>query len=91
MICSGSTGAGYVNSALFTHGGLEFWLAVAMVLFAVGLAEWFAGSAFAALTFWGVHLLTLVLESLVVLPMKLIGLGIGAQILELRDVGPSAG
>ncbi|MBF6600521.1 MAG: hypothetical protein IVW36_08430 [Dehalococcoidia bacterium] len=80
------------NSALFTRGGVEFWAAVAMVLLAVGIAEWFAGTAFAALTFWGVHLLTLVVESvLVALPLKLAGVAIGAQIVELRDVGPSAG
>ena len=80
------------NSALFTHGELEFWAAVAMVLFAVGIAEWFTGTAFAAVTFWGVHLLTLIVESVfVALPLKLAGLAIGAQILDLRDVGPSAG
>jgi hypothetical protein len=81
-----------VNSALFTHGELEFWVAVAMVLVAVGVAEWFAGTAFAAITFWGVHVATLVVESLLVaLPMKLAGLALGAQIVGLRDVGPSAG
>ncbi|HEY7801191.1 MAG TPA: hypothetical protein VIE40_00825 [Dehalococcoidia bacterium] len=80
------------NSALFTHGELEFWAAVAMVLFAVGIAEWFTGTAFAAVTFWGVHLATLIVESVfVALPLKLAGLAIGAQILDLRDVGPSAG
>jgi hypothetical protein len=80
-----------INSALFTHGGLEFWGAALMIVLAVGVAEWFAGTAFATATFWGVHVATLILESALALPMKLGGLGIGEQILDVRDVGPSAG
>lgn len=80
------------SSALFTHGPLEFWAAVLMILFAVGVVERVAGTAIAAITFWGVHLLTLIAESVfVALPLKLAGLDVGAQIASLRDVGPSAG
>ena len=80
------------SSALFTHGPLEFWVAVLMIVVVVGLIERLAGTIVAALTFWGVHLLTLIAESLfVALPLKFAGLHIGAQIASVRDVGPSAG
>jgi hypothetical protein len=54
------------TSALVTSGGRVFWEALGMVAFAVGLAEWLTDPLRAALTFWGVHLSTLVIESLIV-------------------------
>ena len=80
------------TSALVTSGGVVFWEALFFVIFAVGLAEWLTGWKRVAATFWGIHLLALVLLSLI------ISLGIhqlrdlGLEAAEIaRDVGPSAG
>lgn len=80
------------SSALVTSGGIVFWEALFFVAFAVGLAEWMTGWKRTAATFWGVHLLALILLSLI------ISLGIhqlrnfGLEAAEVaRDVGPSAG
>ena len=80
------------SSALVTSGGIVFWEALFFVAFAVGLAEWLTGWKRTAATFWGVHILALILLSLI------ISLGIhqlrdfGLEATEIaRDVGPSAG
>lgn len=80
------------TSALVTSGGKVFWQALFFVAFAVGAAEWLAGSKRTAATFWGVHLLTLVLLSLIVsLTLdQLRNFGLEASEVA-RDVGPSAG
>jgi hypothetical protein len=80
------------TSALVTSGGRVFWQALLLVGLFVGLAEWIAGTKRAGLTFWGVHLLTLVLLSLIVsLALhQLRDFGLAASKIE-RDVGPSAG
>ncbi len=81
-----------ITSAFFTHGGSEFWLAVTMIALAVGVSEWFGGTRRIVATFWGVHLITLIAEALLIaLPLKFAGAQIGAQLSHLRDVGPSAG
>jgi len=81
-----------VTSALVTSGGRVFWEALGMVAFAVGLSEWLAGSRRAALTFWGVHFATLLIESFVIaLPLHWAGTTFGSLIALSRDVGPSAG
>jgi len=80
------------TSALVTSGGRVFWEALGMVTFAVGLSEWLTGSRRAALTFWGMHFSTLLIESLVVaLPMHWFGMTLGSLVALSRDVGPSAG
>lgn len=80
------------TSAVVTNGGAVFWQALGMTAFAVGLAEWRTSSWRAALTFWGVHLLTLLLMSLVIaLPLHWSGVSIGSLVALSRDVGPSAG
>lgn len=80
------------TSALVTSGGRVFWEALGMIAFAVGLAEWLTGPLRAALTFWGVHLSTLVIESLVVVfPLHFLGMMLGSLVALSRDVGPSAG
>lgn len=80
------------TSAVVTSGGVVFWEALAMVAFAVGLAEWRTSSRRAALTFWGVHLLTLILASFTVsLPLHWSGVLMGSLVALSRDVGPSAG
>jgi len=81
-----------LTSALVTSGGRIFWEALGMVAFAVGLSEWLTGSRRAALTFWGVHLSTLLIESLfVALPLHWAGTTFGSLIALTRDIGPSAG
>jgi len=81
-----------ITSALVTSGGRVFWEALGMVTFAVGLSEWLTDSRRAALTFWGVHFSTLLIESLVItLPLHLAGTTIGSLVAISRDVGPSAG
>jgi hypothetical protein len=81
-----------ISSAFFTHGRWEFWIAVVMISLALGVAEWATGTVWAFVTFWGVHLATLLSESLLIaLPLKLAGVPIGAQLSDVRDVGPSAG
>jgi hypothetical protein len=80
------------TSALVTSGGAVFWEALFFVVFAVGLAEWMTGWRRAAATFWGVHLLALILLSLIVsLAIHQLH-DIGLEATEVaRDVGPSAG
>ena len=80
------------TSALVTLGGKVFWVAILMVAVIVGLAEWMTGWRRTAATFWGVHLLALVLLSLIV-SLSLHQLSaFGFEVSEVeRDVGPSAG
>lgn len=80
------------SSALVTSGGIVFWQAFFFVIFAVGLAEWLTGWERAAITFWGVHLLVLVLISLIIslAVHQLRDFGLNAAE-TARDVGPSAG
>lgn len=80
------------TSALVTGGGWVFWEALGMVAFAVGWSEWLTSPRRATLTFWGVHLSTLMIESLAVaLPLHLAGVTFGSLVAFSRDVGPSAG
>jgi len=81
-----------ITSALVTVGGKVFWEALFFVAFAVGLAEWMTGWKRAAATFWGVHMLALILFSLIVslLLHQLRAFGLEATE-AARDVGPSAG
>ena len=79
-------------SALVTSGGSIFWLALVMVGFTSGVAEWMTGSWRATVAFWGVHLVTLVLESLMfLLPLRQLGFIQARALFFSRDVGPSAG
>jgi hypothetical protein len=81
-----------VLSALVTDGGSIFWIALAFVGFTSGVAEWKTSSWRAALTFWGVHLVTLVIESLLFLsPLRQLGFLQARALFFSRDVGPSAG
>ena len=51
------------TSALVTGGGASFWIALAMVGLTVGAAERRRGTWQATVAFWGVHLVTIVLQS----------------------------
>lgn len=80
------------TSALVTAGGPVFWEILRLTAFGVGLSEWLTGTRRAALTFWGIHSTTLVLELLVcALPLQSIGMKFGSLVALSRDVGPSAG
>jgi hypothetical protein len=81
-----------ITSALVTDGGGAFWQALGLVALTVGAAEWLAGTRRAALTFWGVHLATLLVQSLLIaVPLHALGSSLGAALYPARDVGPSAG
>ncbi len=81
-----------VLSAVVTSGGIIFWFALGMVAITSGVAEWKRGSWRAAFTFWGVHMVTLILESLLfLLPLQQLGFTQARAQFYSRDVGPSAG
>jgi hypothetical protein len=81
-----------IFSALVTSGGITFWLALMMVAFTSGVAEVMSGTWRAVLAFWGVHLVTLVLEALIfTLPLHQLGFIQARGTFFSRDVGPSAG
>lgn len=81
-----------LTAALVTLGGGVFWQAIGMVTLAVGLAEYLAGSRRTFATFWGVHVVTLLAEGVVVGPLLHWFIFDGKSLLLLaRDVGPSAG
>jgi hypothetical protein len=81
-----------IASALVTSGGVAFWAGLGFVAMTTGAAEWMTGTRRAALTFWGVHLVTLLVESLLIaLPLHTLGFELGTALYLARDVGPSAG
>ena len=80
------------TSAFVTSGNLVFWEALFLVALFVGTAEWMSGWKQTAATFWGVHLFSLVLFSLIMAIMAHQFRYIGLEASEIaRDVGPSAG
>jgi len=81
-----------VTSVLVTVGGRVFWEAVLMIALATGSSEWMLGSLRAIIGFWGVHLVTLLIVSLLLAyPLHWAGFSIGSALVVARDVGPSAG
>jgi len=81
-----------ILSALVTNGGLIFWFALLMVTLTSGVIEWLDKSGRATVAFWGVHLVSLMLESLIfLLPLSQLGLAQASLSFSSRDVGPSAG
>ena len=81
-----------LTSAFLTLGGWSFYGALAMIAVCVGLAEKRVGTWRTVLAFWGIHLATLLIQSLL--------LAISARHLDVlwikllqieHDVGPSAG
>ncbi len=64
------------TSVFFTAGGPMFYMSLAMLVAAVGWTEWFYGTGKALVVFWGVHLLTLLVGSLVIsLPLSALDWG----------------
>jgi hypothetical protein len=81
-----------ILSAFVTSGGVTFWFALGMVTFTSGVAEWKTRTLRTALTFWGVHIITLVLEGLIFsLPIRQLGFTQERALFFSRNVGPSAG
>jgi hypothetical protein len=81
-----------ILSAFVTSGRVTFWFALGMVALTSGVAEWKTGTLRVALTFWGVHLVTLVLEGLIFsFPMRQLGFEQAHALFFSRNVGPSAG
>lgn len=79
-------------SALMTDGKKAFCLALLMVGVSSGILEFLRGSVYAAAVFWGVHTVTLIVVSLViVLPMHRLKIASGEALSTAKDVGPSAG
>ena len=81
-----------LTSAFLTLGGWSFYGALAMIAVSVGLAEKRVGTWRTGMAFWGIHLATLLIQSLL--------LAISARHLDVlwikllqieHDVGPSAG
>lgn len=80
------------TSLLFTAGGWRFYTSLVMLTFAVGWAEFAFGTRGAALTFFGVHLATLLIMAVVVAwSLSWLETEHGRLLLDARDVGPSAG
>ncbi len=80
------------SSAVVTSGGTVFWQALLLMAVAVGLAEYITGWKRTAATFWGVHVLALILLSIIVSSLAHQLREIGLHATEVaRDVGPSAG
>jgi len=80
-----------VTSALVTHGGATFWTALALVVAMVGAAEWRTGTRRVSVTFWGGHIVTLVVMASVAYLHTNIDPETAGLWSEVRDVGPSAG
>jgi hypothetical protein len=80
------------TSALVTHGQQTFWGAWLIIAGVVGSAEWRTSSRRAAVTFWGVHLVVLLLLSIgLATPLRWLNTEQAKALAVARDVGPSAG
>jgi hypothetical protein len=81
-----------ITSALITSGGVVFWEAMGMIALAVGLSELRFGWRPTAVTFWGVHLITLFGTSLLIIIFRRVNSDpLTMALASGRDVGPSAG
>lgn len=79
------------SSLFVTTDPAVFMLAFAMIAISAGLAEAKTSSLRTALTFFGVHSLSLIGVSLIALPLHWLNIAEGTLIALSRDVGPSAG
>jgi membrane associated rhomboid family serine protease len=80
------------TSVFLTHGGTAFYLSLAMLAACVGLAEKRVGTWKAMLAFWGIHLATLLVQSLLLaIPLGRLNLFWFKLLAIEHDVGPSAG
>lgn len=75
-----------------THGGRAFYQSLAMLAVCVGWCEKRVGTWKTLLAFWGVHLATLLVQSLLLaIPLHRLDLWWGRLLAIEHDVGPSAG
>lgn len=81
-----------LTSVFLTLGGWLFYWSLAMIAVCVGLAEKRVGTWRTMLTFWGIHLATLLIQSLLLaIPAPRLDL-LWLNLLQTEhDVGPSAG
>jgi hypothetical protein len=80
------------SSVFFTVGGSSFYTSAAMLAGAAGTAEIVYGTASTTLLFWGIHLATLLLLSvLFAIPLHALDFYRGTLVARAQDVGPSAG
>ncbi len=80
-----------VASALVTTGRRAFFEALLALALVTGMTEWRAGTAWAAVGFWGGHVGSVLVESLLVaLPMWWLGWPLGKELATVPGVGASA-
>lgn len=81
-----------LTSVFLTAGGISFYRSLAMLALCAGLCERLAGSLRTLLTFWGVHLATLLILSMfLAIPLHHLDVWWGTLLATEHDVGPSAG
>ncbi len=81
-----------LSCVFFTVGGVKFYASAVMLAIGVGAAERLYGTKQAFALFWGIHLGTLLIASLLVaIPLHAMDVYRGSVLASARDVGPSAG
>lgn len=79
------------TSVFFTEGAWLFYGSLVMLAVILSWVEYVYGTFHTVLTFFGVHLATLVLLVFVAWPLTLLETHHGDLLFDARDVGPSAG
>ena len=80
------------SSLFLTAGGWRFYASVGMLAGSVGWVEWKCGTWRTTVVFFGVHLATLVfIYFLCILPLSTMKIAFAESLVDVRDVGPSAG
>ena len=82
-----------VFSSLFlTAGGWRFYASVAMLAGSAGWVEWEHGTWQSMMVFFGVHIVTLAfIYFFCILPFATMKIAFAESLVDVRDVGPSAG
>lgn len=81
-----------LTSLFFTAGGWSFYRSLLMFAASVGWAEHVHGTRRTVLTFFGIHLATLLIMAFAIaLPLSMLATLRGELLFNARDVGPSAG
>ncbi|MEO8498140.1 MAG: hypothetical protein ABI614_23995 [Planctomycetota bacterium] len=80
------------TSIFFTAGGWGFYASLVMLGGSLGWVEWVHGTRRTVLTFFGIHVATLLLLAIAVTwPLAMLETHHGKLLMHARDVGPSAG
>ena len=80
-----------ITSLVLTAGGEKFFASLAMLAACVGVAEYRCGTMRSFLTFFGTHIVTLLLQLLLIQAAASLGTHVGQLLMHTCDVGPSAG